>query len=403
MDVQARDPSRWRRQLAVVASFATMFMLGITISLLGPSLPALAGRVRIALPQAGLFFSFLSLGSVAATLGLARWMDRPVRHLLVTAGALLAGCALILAAASETFAQAGAAITLTGLAMSTASIAPNAIIADLYRQRAGQVLNALHACTGLGSFAGPLLIAASLRLGGSYAEVFRLAGVLYLWAGLLWILSRPPQPLGTAGAGQAGGAASLAPLLPLFLFAALYTGTEQAFGGWLFTYSRRSAALDPAAASLLTALFWFAILAGRLAAIGVLGRASNRVTLIGGVLLGAAGILTTVLGSLSAPLLWLGTMLVGFGFGPLFPTTLALGAQLTPARAGAVSSLVVASGSIGAMILPYVSGSVMGRVGPARSMAFLIVPLAAMLLCLWQLGRRDKHVRNRVCDQPLGF
>jgi fucose permease len=387
MDAQAGHLTRWRRQLAVVASFATIFMLGVATSLLGPSLPGLAGRVRIALPQAGLFFTFFSLGAVAATLLMARWMDRPVRHALVAAGALLAGCALVLVARSETFAQAGGAIALIGLAMSTAGTAPNAIIAELYGQRAGQMLNALHLCSGAGAFTGPILIAASIRLGGSYVEAFRLAGALYLTVGLLWVFSRPPQPLGATG-GKASRDTSLAPLIPLFLFAALYMGTEQALGGWLFTYGRQAAALDGSAASLLTALFWLSVVVGRLAAIGILSRASNRVTLLGGVSLGAAGIVVLVLGSVSSPLLWLGTIVVGLGLGPLFPTTLALGAQLAPMRAGAISSLVVASGSIGAMVLPYASGRVMTQAGAVGSMASLVVPLMAMLLCLWWLGRR---------------
>ncbi|MFN2168584.1 MAG: hypothetical protein ACK2U9_20305, partial [Anaerolineae bacterium] len=61
-----------RLKLAIVASFATIFMLGVATSVLGPSLPGLAERVRIPLPQAGLFFTFLSLGSVIATLVMAR-------------------------------------------------------------------------------------------------------------------------------------------------------------------------------------------------------------------------------------------------------------------------------------------------------------------------------------------
>jgi fucose permease len=332
---------------------------------------------------------------VTATLLVARWMDRPVRHALVAGGALLAGCALVSLAESETFAQAGAATALMGLAISTAGTAPNAIIAELYRQRAGQMLNALHLCSGAGAFVGPLLIAASGRLGGSYTEAFRLAGALYLAVGLLWILSRPPRPLGATGEAKAGGRAWLAPLIPLFLFAGLYMGTEQALGGWLFTYGRQTSGLDAPAASLLTSLFWLALVAGRLAAIGILGRASNRVTLFGGVLVGAAGVVVLVLGSLFAPLVWFGAVVVGFGLGPLFPTTLALGAQLAPMRAGAVSSLVVASGSIGVMFLPYASGGVMAQAGAVGSMAGLIVPLAAMLFCLGRIGRPDKQVNNR--------
>jgi len=221
-------------------------------------------------------------------------------------------------------------------------------------------------------------------------------GKYYLLVGLLWIFSRPPRPLGAALVAKAGGGPSPAALMPLFLFAALYLGTEQALGGWLFTYGRQSAALDASAASLLTALFWLSMVAGRLAAIGILGRVGNLVLLLGGVLLGAAGIVVLVLGSRFLPLLWLGTIVTGFGFGPLFPTTLALGAQLAPARAGAVSSLVVASGLIGVMVLPYASGGVMARVGVVESMASLVVPLVAMLFCLRRLGRPDKQVKSRV-------
>jgi len=248
--------------------------------------------------------------------------------------------------------------------------------------------------SGAGSFVGPILIAASSRLGGGYAEAFRLAGALYLLVGLLWIFSRPPRPLGATGADKASGCTSLAALIPLFLFAALYLGTEQALGGWLFTYGRRSAALDASAASLLTALFWLSMVAGRGAAIGILGRAGNRVLLLGGVLLGAAGVVVLVLGSLSLPLLWLGAIVTGLGFGPLFPTTLALGAHLAPARAGAVSSLVVASGLVGVMVLPYASGGVMARAGVVGSMASLILPLVGMLFCLRWLGRPDKQVKR---------
>jgi fucose permease len=102
---------------------------------------------------------------------------------------------------------------------------------------------------------------------------------------------------------------------------------------------------------------------------------------------GAAGVVLLVLGSLWSPLVRLGTIAVGLGLGPLFPTTLALGAQLAPMRAGAISSILVASGSIGAMVLPYASGSVMARTGAVGSTAWLIFPLAAMLLCLRRLGR----------------
>jgi len=221
-----------RQRLAVVACFATMFMVGVTISLLGPSLPGLAEQTGIALPRAGIFFTLFASGALLATLVVAWLMDRPVRHALLVGAALLMGGAQWLVAGSQTLAQASIAIALTGLAMSTTGTAPNAIIADLYRERTGQALNALHLCAGLGSFIGPLLIGGALHLGSNYTLVFRLAGLVMLLVGVLWAVSLPPRPRQNAGGHAIPLARNiLVPMVLLLFFAMLYTGTEQAFGG----------------------------------------------------------------------------------------------------------------------------------------------------------------------------
>jgi len=114
----------------------------------------------------------------------------------------------------------------------------------------------------------------------------------------------------------------------------------------------------------------------------VLAHVANTILLSGCVLLGGLGIGVVLLGSVIPALLWVGVALVGLGFGPVFPTALAVGAQTAPGHAGMASSLVIASGSVGAMVLPWASGALIPRLGPVGSMAGLIVPLAVMLGCL---------------------
>ncbi len=79
--------------------------------------------------------------------------------------------------------------------------------------------------------------------------------------------------------------------------------------------------------------------------------------------------------------------MVGLGFGPVFPTTLALSGELAPRQAGAVASLVVSSGSVGAMILPWAAGALMPVIGIGGSIAGAWAPLAAMLACLVVISR----------------
>ena len=378
-----------RQRLTIVACFATMFMLGIAISMLGPSLPALAERTSISLPQAGIFFSLFAAGSVLATLLLARYNDRPVRHALLIGGSLVMGTSFWLVATSHTFVQAGVAVALCGLSMSTVGTAPNAIMVDLFRDRAGQALNALHVVVGVGSFVGPLLIGVAIRSGSDYRSAYYGASATMLVVCVLWIVSRPPKPQRAAAGNRSAWRSLLSTLILVFILAMLYTGTEQVIGGWLFTYAQGTTAMQAVTASLLVALFWLAILLGRLAAVRILRRVTNLELLRVCTLIGAAGIGVLLLGGLAPALLWIGVMVLGFAFGPVFPTTLALAGELAPDRAGAAGSLVVASGSVGAMILPWLAGTLMPSIGMAGSFAAIVLPLAAMLVCLRGIARRE--------------
>ena len=388
-DIQTRSLDGHQR-LAVIASFATMFMLGMTISLLGPSLPGLAERTGVPLSQAGIFFTLFSGGSVVATLGLARLMDQPIRHGLLVAGTLLMGSAQWLIASSSTRPQASVAVLLTGLAMSTAGTAPNAIIGEIFRGRAVQALNGLHLCLGVGAFIGPLLVGAALRLGGDYRWVYRASGSIVLVIAVAWILSRPPRPLHAAGRPTSMPPGALRSLSVLLLLTALYTGTEQMLGGWLFTYAHQTVFADLAISGLVTSFFWLAILGGRLIATRSLYRLRPAVLLFWGVLLGGVGVSLILVGSMLPVALWVGVAMVGLGFGPIFPTALAEGSRIVPQRAGAIASLIVASGSAGAMILPWAGGSLIPYIGIVGSIAGALVPLAAMCICVWvihALGR----------------
>ncbi|MCX7707988.1 MAG: MFS transporter, partial [Anaerolineae bacterium] len=182
----------------------------------------------------------------------------------------------------------------------------------------------------------------------------------------------------------------LAPLLLVFALTVLYTGTETTIGGWLFTYARDAIGQDATAASLATSLLWLAILSGRLAAIRALRRLSSVAMLrlcVGG---GAAGLAVILAGQAWSPLFWFGVTLTGFCFGPVFPTALALSSELAPRQAGAASSLVVASGSVGAMVLPWSAGALIPYIGIAGSMAAAFLPLCLMLIFIWAIGQRMK-------------
>jgi fucose permease len=377
-----------REGLAVAASFATMFIMGVTMSLLGPSLPDMAQQMRITLAQAGILFTLFSTGSILATLMFAGLMDHPIRHPLLVTGALALAAALWFVPRWSTLTQVGVNIALVGLAISTIGIAPNAIIAAIYKEHSARAFNALHLFGGGGAFVGPLIVGVAIRQTGSHAGAYHAAAGLALVVALLWVIARPPHPLPTPV--HEDGKRYHIPYVPLALLVGvmtLYMGIEQAFGGWIFTYARVAAFADVTAASVANALFWLAILVSRLIMLQVLRRARMLPVLVAGVAVGLAGIGVVLLGSLVPLLLWPGVALVGLGFGPLFPTLMAASTQMAPHRAGLISSLMVGVGSTGIMVLPWAGGALMPRIGIAGSMACSLIVLAVMLAGLVTLAR----------------
>jgi MFS family permease len=216
-DTKLRRRAAPREELAIITCYAAMFMLGFTISLLGPSLPGIAQRTGVSLPQTGLLFTLFSGGSILATVLLARFNDQPVRQWTFLAGALLMAAGMWGVAAANTFALTGLAIALTGLAMSTEGTVPNAIFVDHYGSGAGRALNKLHVSVGVGSFVGPLVFAAALRLGGDYTTAYRIGAALMLVVAVVWLFSLPPPPArhAVSSAERARRRPSLVALTPL--------------------------------------------------------------------------------------------------------------------------------------------------------------------------------------------
>ncbi len=391
MAIEARVVRRSAgERLAIVECYAAMFMLGFMISLLGPSLPGLAERTGVTLPQAGFLFTLFSGGSILGTLFVAPLNDRPIRRWTFLFGTLLMAASLYLLSVSRTFLHAGAAMALAGLAMSTGGTVPNALFLDQYRERAGRALNGLHMFAGIGSFIGPLVTAVVYRGGGDYAVSYRLAAGMMFAVAVVWLFARPPLPMRRVEAPARSGGRWLWPLFFVLILALLYTGTEQVLAGWLFTYGRDALSLLAPTASLATSLFWGAVLVGRLTAVAALRRLTN-VRLVQVCLIMALGGIALILGGRNWPILfWIGVALVGAGFGPIFPTGLVLSSELAPQRSGAVATWFVAAGSLGSMILPAVAGGLIPLIGIAGSIALSVLPVSLMLLTMHFISARAR-------------
>jgi fucose permease len=159
----------------------------------------------------------------------------------------------------------------------------------------------------------------------------------------------------------------------------LYVGVENGVASWTTVYLERTTALDQAIAALATSGFWLALTAGRVAAaFAGAWLAAERMLLLTltGALAGGA-LLAASTGS--AALTIAAVLLLGFCFGPVFPTALAIATAAFRRAPGTAASVVVAMGSAGGTLLPWLQGVLLERAGPAASVLLVAAGTLAML------------------------
>jgi fucose permease len=82
----------------------------------------------------------------------------------------------------------------------------------------------------------------------------------------------------------------------------------------------------------------------------------------------------------NAALTVMAVILIGFCFGPIFPTALSIVTATFRRAPGTAVSVVVAMGSLGGMLLPWAQGALLESRGPAASVVLVAAGTLAMLM-----------------------
>jgi len=84
-----------------------------------------------------------------------------------------------------------------------------------------------------------------------------------------------------------------------------------------------------------------------------------------------------------------GVFLIGFGFGPIFPNMIAIGAARFPDETGRMTSIVAAGAARGGVSVPWIMGQTIAHIGAAASMTAALVVTLLMAVAAMSLGRID--------------
>ncbi|HET7769080.1 MAG TPA: MFS transporter [Chloroflexota bacterium] len=366
--------------------------LGLGLSILGPSIPALRADYALSLGGAGVLFTIHSSGYLAGVLIAGPLSDRAGRRLVSAVGAAGLAVGMALAAFSPTWPLFLAAMVPCGIGFACIDVGLNAAIGDAVsdaRKRAA-AMNLLHGAFPLGTLIAPAALALAWRLGTDWRPTF-VAIALVTALGLAPLLLRrpawPDDALASPERERPPTATPLAivrllrepSLARLAAIQGLYVGVELGIAGWIATYLIDEFGSSGDAGALATSVYWGGFLVGRPITAWLTHRFDPlrlmRWTMAAGLVCGVVGIIAP--SAAVAAAVYVGAALAICG---VFPTVMSLALHGRQRDAGAVTALITAAAACGGLLLPWLVGAVADAAGLRAAMALTAAPLVPMLL-----------------------
>ena len=303
-------------------ALAGFFISGVLLSFLGAILPAWQHHISSDYGAVGLYFAGLVAGLLASVAAAPRLLERKgVGWTLALACGLAGSGFLYLAFVSPPVSawwRIGG-MCLLGFAAGLLHTAMFHAISPIYSHDPAATVNLAGMLFGLGCLAVTLLISGAFYAYTAAALQAWIAAMPALFGWMYWKTSFPPHPVPHQPPARQmiiELRSPVAVLLALLLFFQL--GNEWAVAGWLSLFLIQRLGISPASSLRMLALYWLALLIGRIVAQWILTRIRhNRLLLLSamGAILGSVILLSTdnPFGAVSA------ILLLGAAFAPIYP------------------------------------------------------------------------------------
>jgi MFS transporter, FHS family, glucose/mannose:H+ symporter len=377
------------------AACAGMFVFGIVLAVLGAlfGLQEMRERLAVNFVQQGDIFLLLFFGVFLSTIIVGPMIDSFGNKMVLTASATLVAIALAVFASAHSFYAAMFAAAILGFGGGGLNTSSNALVAEIYPENRGPMLNVLGTFFGFGALFIPF-IAAALTGRFSSAVILMLGAVLAAICGLAYMAMSFPRPRERIGFSLLASikAAGIPGVLLFGILLFFESGNESSIGGWTSTYIVSMGA-KPQVATWILASYWAALMIGRMISAKLLHFIrKERLVLASGI--GSAIGCAILFASHSIVVTAIGAVIIGFSFAAIYPTTLAIAADRYERLAGTIFGLLFAMGLIGGMLFPWV----IGHVSQSYSLRWgMIVPLAGAVgitVVAAMLGRRKAQVES---------
>ncbi|KAI7799602.1 sodium-dependent glucose transporter 1 [Triplophysa rosa] len=361
VDIGLVRPGRYKsdcwRWFVSIALYASALVLGMAISVLGPTLEDLASNVNKSISNLSYIFVGRSAGYAGGSLLGGILFDIVSPHML------LGGNVLILDTWGE---QAGPHLQAFHFSFAAGAFVSPIIAKLLFGHKPGKNASADATTMSENSSSTILPFSHPTRSFPTSMWAYVVIGVFVLLVSLSFFILYFRSPPISSRKKTANGKQvfskrhnTLIFLLSMFFF--FYVGSEVAYSSFIFTYAKDYAGMDQARAAGLNSLFWGTFAVGRGLAIFI-AACLRPGTLILLCLVGTTvSSLLLLLFSRNDPVLWTCTALLGISMSTIFPSGISWVEQYTTVT-GRSAAVFVVGAALGEMVLPALVGFLLGHV-----------------------------------------
>jgi fucose permease len=345
------------RNLINYLVYAIMFLFAMVLTVLSPLLTEIAKTFSLGLAETGIIFTANFLGFVLFIFIGGILADRIGKKRVLCISLAGFTLSLLLLPLVPNFFWAFMAIILIGGFGGSIEGAVSALIMDVNPDRPSFYLNFTQVFFGLGAIIGPVGAGILISKGFSWQLCyFILAGLsLALTTGFI-MMELPVLPkFDKITLGSFAKLIADPKLMIVCLCMLFYTGSEIGGWGWMSTFFKQNLKFSATKSSTAVALFWGGMTVGRF----ICGRLSLRYN-IRNIIIGLAflaAVVTVLSGFFTSEWAVLAIVIaMGLAYSSLWPLIASYGGNYHQEYSGTVFALLISSGGIGAMLIPYIMG-----------------------------------------------
>jgi len=374
--------------------FGFFLLVGLNSGGFGVILPAFSLTYGLTKGDSGWLFAAITIGYLSASLT-GSWVSARfgLRNFLIS-GLLLFGAGSLALWLLPPLGVALLARLVLGLAGAALETGGNFYVAYLPNNTA--ILNYLHALFGAGALIGPLVASWILDNKWGWQNLFLvwLVATLVLAIGFrlafgslsIDVLSSTPaedkllqteeQIAATRNPMRQALKHPTIWLATIFLL--VYVGGETVVGSWTYTFLTEGPRYSTTLSGWLVSTYWIGLTLGRVVLGWLIARPffveRNRLVFISCILISIIGAGQIWLASEQPLIVGMGLFLIGFGYGPIYPTTLAILSRIVdPHLISSAISLIIGLSILGVTIFPWIAGSLLESGGLATLFPYIMV------------------------------